>query len=143
MPRRRIIGLILLLIGISVAMSLFAQRRTPETSKTETSRTSTTDPEIIEPSGGERTLKASINVDRKNGSRAEPIRVKLGQRVVLSVASSTPDQVEVSGYGLIKPVSDRASARFDFIADIPGKHKIKLLDAGSEIGLLIVKAPSK
>ncbi len=124
-------------------MSLFSQRRTPESSKTEPSRTTTTDSVTISPSGGGRTIKASIKVDSKNESRVEPIRAKLGQRVMLSVTSSTPDQVEVSGYGLIKPLSERASARFDFIADIPGKHKIKLLDSGNEIGLLVVKAPSQ
>ena len=69
----------------------------------------------------------------------ERIRLRLGDQLALSVRSATADQVEIPALGLIDDVDPGAPARFDILAETPGKFEVRLLDARRTVGRITVR----
>ncbi len=139
MSRTRVIAIILLFIGVSIAVSLFVPRGQIDSTSTDTTRTSTNGQSAVTQDGEIKTVEIEIDVDIVDAEEPGIFRLKQGDRVQLTVTGDEPHQVEVSGYDLIEPVSSRVSARFDFIANVSGRHDIGLLESSKVIGVLSVR----
>jgi hypothetical protein len=84
-----------------------------------------------------RTVKREISADEV---RPERVVVDEGDIVELEVASSDVDSVVLMNR--IEPVDPNSNARFNVLADTPGKHYIELLAARRTVGVLEVRAVS-
>ena len=140
MSRKPIVAIILFFIGASIAVSIFLPRAQDESRSTDTTRSSTDGQNAAGQVPESKTVEISIDVDRIDSKKPETFRIKQGERVQLTVTGDEPNQVEVSGYDLIKPVSSRVAARFDFIANVSGAHDIVLLEPSKVIAELSVQS---
>ena len=79
-------------------------------------------------------------VDRTLQAQREGQRVvaRVGQLVVITVESEVLDTVSIAELGS-KAVEPDSPARFELLADTPGRYDIELLDAGRKIGTLEVR----
>ncbi len=139
MSRRPIIAIILFFVGASIAVSIFVPRDQIDNHSTDTTRSSTDSQAAVKQVDESKTVEISIDIDRVGSKKPGTIRMKQGERVQLTVIGDDPNQVEVSGYDLIKPVSSRVAARFDFIANVSGRHDIVLLEPRKVIAALSVQ----
>jgi hypothetical protein len=58
------------------------------------------------------------------------VNAKIGQRVLIQVASDVADEVHLHGYDLKVEVASGSSAEIEFVADIPGVFEVELEEAG-------------
>ena len=86
------------------------------------------------PSRGE-LVNASIDAD---ANKPQNVRLELGDQLALLVRSRTPDQVEIRGFGLVDDVERYAPARFNLLADRPGRFDVRLLDRRETVGQIVI-----
>jgi heme/copper-type cytochrome/quinol oxidase subunit 2 len=60
----------------------------------------------------------------------QTVNAKIGQRVLIQVASDVADEVHLHGYDLKVEVAAGSSAEIEFVADIPGVFEVELEEAG-------------
>lgn len=83
------------------------------------------------------TVEREISADKEGPQR---VVVETGDIVELEVASSELDSVVFMGR--IEPVTPDSNARFNVLADRPGKHYIELLAERRTVGVLEVREDS-
>ena len=66
------------------------------------------------------------------------VRARVGQPVVIEVRTDVLDTVSLAEYGN-QPAEPDSPARFELLADTPGRYAIDLLEAGRRIGVLEVR----
>jgi hypothetical protein len=130
--RRLLIALIVLLVLSTVAAILVPP---PPGSEDESERTATTTTEQAAAPRG-RLERATLDAGHR---QARPIRLRVGDQLILRVRSRRFHTVRVDGFGQIEATDRFAPATFDLLADAPGSHAVRLLDAARVIGRIDVQ----
>jgi hypothetical protein len=137
MPGRRFLLIVAVLMGLTALVaSLAPQNSRVRGGAPESQRASPTPSSPSAPGDGtEATLERTISAD------GEPDRVVVtqGDLVQLEVASEEVDSVLLGGFEQIEPVAPASNARFNLLADEPGRYAIELLDSGRRVGTLVVR----
>jgi hypothetical protein len=130
MAARRLIIVMLVLLGVSTLAAALAPVDPGSESTTTSTRTAQT--ERDEHRGGQlvrETLDAQAEEPKE-------IRVPVGDQLSLHVESKHFGQVEIRGLGLLDDVTPLDPARFDILADERGRHEVRLLGQKEEVGVL-------
>ena len=127
MLARRLLIVLAVLIGLTALASGVAPRQAVRDDAV-----STPAPEAARPipQPVERTLQAS-----ETGQR---VLARVGQNVVIKVEASGLDTVRLAEYGN-ETVEPASPARFELLADVPGRYAIELIEAERRIGTLEIR----
>ena len=136
MAARRLLIVMLVLLGISVLATVLAPPR-PSDSGKEATTTAKQPPPPIEQVGADegRLLKATIDAD---AAQRSVIPLRVGDQISLRVRSRRADQVEIPAFGQIEAVSRDAPASFDLLLEEQGSYAVNLVEAGRTVGRLEV-----
>jgi hypothetical protein len=147
MAARRLIIVLLVLFGISVAAAAIAPDRkggligaSDETStSTADSSTTSTSPAPARSSTGE-ALTARIDAST---TRPETAKGFAGDQLELNVRSSKPRTIEIGGYGVTDFAGPETPAAFNLLLRDPGRFPITDADSGRIVGRLVIHKPAK
>ena len=89
------------------------------------------------PSAGASPARAVERTLRAEGS-GQRVVARVGQTVVVTVEASTLDTVHIAEVGS-EGVEPASPARFELLADVPGRYPIELLESGRRIGTLDIR----
>ena len=131
LARRLIVVLAVLLLLMVVAAGVTPRRPLPAENG---AATPSATPSARTPGTIQRTLEAAES--------DQTITARVGQIVVLEVRSEELDIVTLAEHGS-EPVEADSPARFELLADVPGRYAIDLAEAGREIGALEVVGPRR
>lgn len=146
--RRLILVLVMLLVTLSVlSAGRDISRRVPAGQTTTPPVTGTTptpaqassgkDPAREKEEGGPGMASPGGAVTRRLPS-TEPVRARLGQRVVLRIETGRPDILIIDELGLRAPTGPGTGATLDFVAGATGSFPITLGVGGKQVGELKV-----
>jgi hypothetical protein len=133
---RRLLILLLVLLGISTLAAALAPVKSPQDKTTTTTATTTTATTPSAPpvkSAG--LFKYAIDA---NSKRVTVVDLYVGEELLLTVTSKLYDQVSIPKLGQIQPVSPGLAAKFDLYLDQPGEYAIRLVDENRLVGRLRV-----
>ncbi len=143
MAARRLIIIMLILLGISTLLAAALPDRVRDAEEEQTASEATAGPaettgnkptETDEQASTTRRLKPeTIDADKDT---IVVIKLEAGQQLPLTVLSSTDDLVEIQKIGFVDAVGPHKPATFDILTDLPGEYGIKLLETGRIIGRL-------
>jgi hypothetical protein len=122
--RRLLLPVIVLLIAISVLSATTSPDRVP-------TRAPTAAPEPPAPPARE--VRASL-------PRTAPLHAVVGDVVRLVVHAPSADTVTLDALAVQAPVDRATPAELVFVADRPGRFRVRLRDAGEAIGTLVVSS---
>jgi hypothetical protein len=138
MAARRLLIVMLVLLGVStLAAALVPQRTLNEEGTTSTTRPTTTAPSALPNPSFLRPTK--ITVGGKKFPVVSPIPV--GDRLRLVVRSRFPAEIEIPEFGLVGFASPGAPARFELLPDTPGTFGILFSESGKVAGQIKVVPP--
>ena len=133
MLSRRLLVLVAVLMGLTALAASVAPRQRAvvrDEPAPERSRPSAAAPAA---SPGMRTVERAI-------STAEgPRRVTVTAGRLLELEVSGPELDSVALLDEVVPIAPEAPARFELLADTPGRYPIELVDAGRRVGTLVVR----
>jgi ABC-type Fe3+-hydroxamate transport system substrate-binding protein len=129
-------GVALLVAGCGSSGDEETPTTTTESTTTETTTSETTGTET-EPVGPTVVRIVVVDAAPKGGIVREA--VKKGDKVVISVASDTADEIHLHGYDLSRDVAAGGTARIAFTATLPGRFEVELENRGVQIGDLTVQ----
>ncbi len=135
MAARRLVIVMLMLLGVSTLAAALAPPRSERTASTSTT-TSTTQATPPTPAGGE-LVRGTIDAQAK---RQQRIRIGLGDQLSLEVRSTRVVQVEIARLGLTDSAAPLSPARFDLLAERQGSFEVRLQESRREIGVIEVRA---
>ncbi len=96
-----------------------------------TSTSTTTTTSSMSSTSTDETVVVEVEVAGGASSIAgQTVNAKIGQRVLIQVASDVADEVHLHGYDLKVEVAAGSSAEIEFVADIPGVFEVELEEAG-------------
>ena len=137
MAARRLLILMLVLL---VASTLAATLISPQAEREETTARSGRTSGERGRDGTRHQLGSRVSKTIEASARGtERIRLRLGDQLALGVRSATADEVEIPALGLIDDVDRDAPARFDILAQTPGRFEVRLLDARRTVGRITVR----
>ncbi len=131
MAARRLVIVMLLLLGVSTLAAALAPPRSQRTGPASTTSTQT-DPAT--PTGGElvrETIDAQAN-------RPQRFRIGVGDQLSLEVYSTRVVQVEIPRLGLTDNAAPLSPARFDLLAEREGSFEVRLQASRRAIGVIEV-----
>ena len=141
MAARRLLILLLVMLGISTLAAALAPVKsdrdstTTETTGTETAATAT-DPAASVPAATNAGLfKYTLDADAKN---EKPIQLYVGEELQLTVTSKLFDQISIPELGQVQAVSPDGPADFDLFFDEAGDYAVRLVDEDRKVGVLKV-----
>ncbi len=142
MAVRRLLIVMLILLGISTLLASQVPRETPsdesEDTVTSTAETPATQAEEAAQAKGRLLEPLRITV---SDAKIKVIPMRVGDQLPLVVRARTADQVEIPALGLVEPVARGSSANFNILAEEPGNYGIRLLRADRVIGRIEVRKP--
>jgi hypothetical protein len=141
MAARRLLIVMLVLLGLStLAAALVPQHslRDGTTSSTTTTRPQTTAQPVSTPSYVPPT---KIRVGGKQFPVVSPVRV--GQQLVLLVASRVPTQLAIREFGQLGFAAPDAPARFELLPTVPGTFGVQFEPSGKVAARIQVVAPGQ
>jgi hypothetical protein len=122
--RRFLFFAVLLLVAVSVVSAMTPrERRIGDTPSNQAQAPAASPPASV--------VEASLPGDRD-------IRARVGDVVRLTVRAPSADIVELADLALEQPVDAGVPAELVFVADQPGRFRIRLRDAGEAVGTLRV-----
>jgi hypothetical protein len=130
MAARRLIIVMLVLLGVSTLAAALAPVDSGPDSTSTSTRTAQT--ERDERTGGQ-LVRETIDAQAE---KPKEISVPVGDQLSLHVESKHFGQVEIRELGLLDDVTPRDPARFDILADERGRHEVRLLGQKEEVGVL-------
>ncbi|MGH2955437.1 MAG: hypothetical protein ACRDL6_00380 [Solirubrobacterales bacterium] len=135
MAARRLLIVMLILLGLSTLAAALVPRESLRdgTTETTTEPTESTEPEVV-PAG--KALRTTIRADRR---RIQVIPLLAGDQLSLTVTSKRSDQVEIPGLGLVQAVGPAAPARFELLAREQQTYGVRLVDARRLIARIEVR----
>lgn len=144
MAARRLIVVMLILLGISTLLAALLPDRVPQSEDEQTASQTTSTPSettaAAPPEPCKTVLKCfELDADEK---KIAVIPVEAGDQLVLEVAYSADDLVEIGELGFIDVVGPGNPATFDIFTDRPGTYGIRLVDAARTIGRIEVTEPA-
>ncbi|HEY7122053.1 MAG TPA: hypothetical protein VH329_05800 [Solirubrobacterales bacterium] len=137
MAARRLLIVMLVLLGLStLAAALVPQRTlrdgaTNSTTTTTAQATTTTAP--LNPAF-RRPTKITVGKSAKGKKLFPQVRANVGDQFTLLVRSSFPTQLEIPEFGLISFATPNTPARFELLTDTPGTFGI-LFGASAKAGI--------
>jgi hypothetical protein len=142
MAARRLLIVMLILLGVStLAAALVPQHslRGGTTGATTSTRPTTTTTPAGPPPGYVRPTKITV------GGRQFPVvsPVKVGDQLVLLVASRFPTQLEIQEFGQVGFAAPDAPARFELLPTTPGSFGIQFQPSGKVAARIRVVAPGQ
>ena len=147
MAARRLIIVLLVLFGISVAAAAIAPDRkggllgSSGSDSTSTSTSSTTSDSSAPTAPAGATLTAGIDA---GSARPETVEGFVGDQLELAVTSRENGRViEIGEYGVTEFAAPNAPAEFDLLLRDPGRFPITDGDSGRIVGRLVVREPEK
>jgi hypothetical protein len=126
MAARRLLIVMLVLLGLSTLAAALIPPRTTQDAGTTTGTTEETESVATEKAPKGAFVPGVVAVEPKGISL---LSVSAGDQVQLAVCWSKPDEVEVPSFGLVDPVAPAKPARFDLLFEEPGTYGVKLVDA--------------
>ena len=140
MAARRLLIVMLILLGISTAAAAFipTDRRGDET--TEGTETEATDSIPDRLPAGELLKPERIDV---GGDTLPVVRVELGDQLELRVHSKRTDLLEIPAVGIVEPVSPERPAVIRFLARESGSYGIRMVEADRVVARIEVARPAK
>jgi len=137
---RRLLVLMAVLLGLTALAAALAPRPTVTPQRGPLTASPTPQPSASSPAPDAsrvvtRTVDASVDAGRRN-----VVRARAGDTIRLAVSGDILDAVELEGLDEIEPVEPGSPARFEFLADAPGRYPITLLDADRRVGMLDIRA---
>ena len=145
MAARRLIIVLLVLFGISVAAAAIAPDRqggligASDSDSTSTSSSSTTSTSPAPTTAAGETLTARIDA---SSARPETVEGFVGDQLELSVRSRNGQVIEIGEYGVTDFAAPNAPATFDLLLREPGRFPITDGDNGRIVGRLVVHKPA-
>ncbi|MBM3667588.1 MAG: hypothetical protein FJW90_08960 [Actinobacteria bacterium] len=140
MAARRLLVIMLVLLGISTVAAALVGNRPLNEGRTGTigSETTGTAPAATAPAdappaaaaeaAAPRGKRVGVEISAK-GDEVKVIPVRLGDQLALTVSSPKADQVELPALGLLEPVVPGAPASFDVLARRRGDYGVRLVFA--------------
>jgi hypothetical protein len=145
MAARRLLIVLLVLLGLStLAAALVPQRDLRNGTTSGTTTQSTTTPTVPVPETVPPVAKITVG-----GKKFPVVPVQVGDQFTLLVRSRFPAQIQIPEFGLIRFATRTTPARFELLPDAPGTFGI-LFGASPKAGVigkpaaqLVVQAPAK
>jgi hypothetical protein len=135
MAARRLLIVMLVLLGLStLAAALVPQRTLNEGGTTATTTTQTTTTAVPNPSF-RRPIKITVGKSAAGKKLFPQVRAQVGDQFTLLVRSSFPTQIAIPEFGLIGFGTPDTPARFELLADTPGTFGI-LFGASAKPGMI-------
>lgn len=135
MPGRRLLLLLVLLLLILSVLSAtrdISRRPTGGGTSTTTAAPPATRPAPVEkPSATDRPATTPVTATLPSD---RPVRVRLGERVVLKIRSERPDVVLIDALGLRAPVGPGTTGILDFVAGSQGSFGVTLALGERRVG---------
>lgn len=138
MAARRLLIVLLVLLGISTLAAALVPQRTLNEGGTTSTQATTTAPAATPNFAYLRPTK--ITVGGKKFPVVSPIHV--GDQLRLLVRSRVPAEISIPEFGLVGFASPDAPARFELLPDTPGTFGILFAATGEPAGQIEVVAPS-
>ena len=140
MAARRLLIIMLVLLGVSTLAAALVDTRSfreAGTGSTIASETEPTEPPDTVPEGSR---LQPVTVDVK-GERVTVVRIEVGDQLPLAVRARKADLVEIPALGLLEPVAPGAPARFDVLAEAPASYGVRLVNADRVIARIEISRP--
>jgi hypothetical protein len=134
---RRFLIIVAVLMGLT-ALAASVAPRDPSLRGTPAERRQAAAPTPAEPAPGSEAPVVSHTIS--TGGEVDRVVVDEGDQVELQVSGTELDSVVVMEE--VEPLDADSAARFHILADVPGQYPIELLDAGRQVGTLVVRAGS-
>jgi hypothetical protein len=128
MAARRLLIVMLVLLGLSTLAAALIPAETLRDEQTETA-TTTTEATQTQPSGGARPGGLFVQRIEVGGNRVPVVPIKVGDQLRLTVRSRRADLLEIPALGLVRAVGPEAPAHFDILAEAPGSYGIRFIEA--------------
>jgi hypothetical protein len=145
MAARRVLIVLLVLLGLStLAAALVPQRtlRDGDTTATTTTQSTTTAPTATPNPAFRRPTKIAVGKDA-GGKKVFPlVRVDVGDQFTLLVRSSVPAEIAIPEFGQVAFASPNTPARFELLPQTPGTFGILFAASGKPAGQIEVVASS-
>jgi len=141
MAARRLLILLLVLLGISTLAAALAPVKsdrdstTTETTGAGTTSTGTEPAASAQPVKSAGLFKYTLDADAKN---EKPIQLYVGEELQLTVTSKLYDQISIPELGQVQAVSPDGPAGFDLFFDEAGDYAVRLVDEDRKVGVLKV-----
>ena len=142
MAARRLLIIMLVLLGISTLAAALVDTRSfreEGTGSTIASETEPTEPPDTVPEGSP---LEPVVVEVK-GERVTVVRVEVGDQLPLAVSARKADLVEIPALGLLEPVAPGAPARFDLLAQEPTSYGVRLVNADRVVARIEISRARK
>jgi hypothetical protein len=141
MAARRLLIVMLVLLGLSTLAAALVPQRTLRDGATNSTTTTTTQPTTTTPTPNPAFLRPTkITVGGKEFPVVSPIEV--GDQLRLLIRSHVPAEIEIPEFGLLGFASPDTPARFELLPEVPGTFGILFADTGKVAGQIKVVAPS-
>jgi hypothetical protein len=141
MAARRLLIVMLVLLGLStLAAALVPQRTLRESGTTGTTTSQPTTTSAGTPPNPAFQRPTKITVGGKKFPVVSPIHV--GDQLSLLVRSRIPGEIEIPEFGLFGFASPDTPARFELLPQTPGKFGIVFVATGEPAAQIVVVAPS-
>jgi hypothetical protein len=137
MAARRLLIVMLVLLGLSTLAAALVPPRTTQDAGT-TTGTEETEPGPTKSVPQGSFVPGVVAIEPKGISL---LSVNAGDQVQLAVCWSKPDEVEVPSFGLVDPVAPAKPARFDLLFEDPGTYGVKLVNADRVVARIKVGPP--
>ena len=127
MAARRLLILMLFLLGISTLAAAFVPTQPADDESTESTGSEATETKTPDrPPEGELLRPVRIDV----GGRTLPVvRLDLGDQVLLVISSRRAELLEIPKLGVVEPVTPERPARIDLLARDPGSYGVRFVEA--------------
>ena len=135
---RRLLVLMAVLLGLTALATSLAPR--PSVSGRESATPAPAPSAGTRPAAGaepSRVVERTLVADP--GARPGVVLARVGDTIRLMVRGDILDSVEVEGFDEIEPVEPGSPARFELLAEEPGAHEIRLIDADRQIGRVEIR----
>jgi hypothetical protein len=127
LARRLLVLLAVMVVLTALAAGMAPRRPLAPTDAPEASPAATTT--------ASRTLERTLDAD----APAKRVVARSGETLVLTVKASEIDSVGIEGLSGMEPVEPDSPAHFELLADEPGSYPVELVDAGRQVGTILVR----
>lgn len=138
--RRLVVVMLVLLFVSSLAAALAPVQPGDETTTTEGSTTNRTAAARAPGTGTGALVRATLDVGARRPSR---VVAAVGDQLQLRVDGRRPATVEIPRLGATESVGPLAPARFDLLLPDSGTYAVRLLETGTQVGVIAVRPEAR
>jgi hypothetical protein len=127
MAARRLLVVMLVLLGISTLAAAFIPTESADDEQTESTASESTEAQAPDPlPEGELLPPVRIEV---GGKTLPVVRLDLGDQIELVITSRRTDLLEIPAIGVVEPITPDRPTRIDFLARNTGSFGIRMIEA--------------